>query len=98
MPGVGVRSRAGPGAEAEGGLGAREAAVGDDPGRNGRKFHLLPAAFSTSSVSIPIRLKISASSLISAMLTSRCVFSMTLAASATRMLEALCVPAFTIRP
>ena len=36
------------------------------------------------------------SSLISAMLTSRCVFSMTLAASATRMLLALCVPAVMI--
>ena len=58
------------------------------PGRKGRKFHLVPAACSTSSVSRPMRLKISASSLISAMLTSRCVFSMTLAASATRMLEA----------
>ena len=45
---------------------------------------------------MPRRLKISASSLISAMLTSRCVFSMTLAASATLMLEALCVPAVTI--
>jgi hypothetical protein len=41
-------------------------------------------------------LKISASSLISAMFTSRWVFSMTLAASATRMLEALCVPAVMI--
>ena len=66
------------------------------PGRNGRKFHLLPAACSTSSVSMPSRLKIIASSLISAMLTSRCVFSMTLAASATRMLEARWVPALMI--
>ncbi len=66
------------------------------PGRNGRKFHLLPAASNTSSVSIPRRLKSSASSLMSAMFTSRCVFSMTLAASATRMLEALWVPARTI--
>ena len=40
----------------------------------------------------------SASSLMSAMLTSRCVFSITLAASATRMLEVLCVPAITIEP
>ncbi len=45
---------------------------------------------------MPRRLKISASSLISAMLTSRCVFSMTLAASATRMLDAWCVPAVMI--
>ena len=66
------------------------------PGRNGRKFHLVPAAISTSSVSMPRRLKISASSLISAMLTSRCVFSMTLAASATLIEEALCVPAVMI--
>ena len=66
------------------------------PGRNGRKFHLVPAASSTSSVSMPRRLKISASSLISAMLTSRCVFSITLAASATRMLDALWVPAVMI--
>ena len=40
--------------------------------------------------------KIIASSLTSAMLTSRCVFSMTLAASATIMLEVLCVPAVMI--
>jgi hypothetical protein len=38
-------------------------------------------------------LKISASSLTSAMLTSRCVFSITLAASATRIELARCVPA-----
>ncbi|MNT47901.1 hypothetical protein D3C72_1846530 [compost metagenome] len=66
------------------------------PGRNGRKFHLVPAACSTASVSMPILLKIRASSLISAMFTSRCVFSITLAASATRMLDALCVPAVMI--
>ncbi len=34
----------------------------------------------------------------SAMLTSRWVFSMTLAASATLMLDALCVPALMIAP
>jgi hypothetical protein len=46
-----------------------------------------------ASVSMPRRLKISASSLIRAMLRSRWVFSMTLAASATLMLDALWVPA-----
>ena len=58
----------------------------------------MPAAFSTSSVSMPSRLKISASSLISAMLMSRCVFSITFAASATFRLEALCVPAVMMLP
>ena len=51
------------------------------PGRNGRKFHFVPAASRTSRVSMPRRLKISASSLMRAMLTSRWVFSMTFAAS-----------------
>jgi hypothetical protein len=37
-----------------------------------------------------------ASSFMSAMFRSRCVFSMTFAASATRMLDARCVPAVTI--
>ena len=59
------------------------------PGRNGRKFHLVPAACSTASVSMPILLKMIASSLISAMLRSRWVFSITLAASATLMLGRL---------
>ena len=56
---------------------------------------MVPAASSTSIVSMPMRWKISASSFISAMLRSRCVFSMTLAASATLMLEARCTPAVT---
>jgi hypothetical protein len=68
----------------------------DQAGRNGRKFHFVPAASSTSSVSMPILLKISASSFISAMLRSRCVFSITFAASATRIELARCVPAVTI--
>ena len=55
-----------------------------------------PAASSTSCVSMPTRSKIIASSLTRAILTSRCVFSMTLAASATLMLEALWVPAVII--
>ncbi len=58
------------------------------PGRNGRKFHFVPAAWSTSSVSIPTRWKMSESSFISAMLRSRWVFSITFAASATLMLLA----------
>ena len=58
------------------------------PGRNGRKFHFVPAAFSTSIVSMPILSKMIASSFISAMLRSRCVFSITFAASATLMLDA----------
>ena len=68
------------------------------PGRNGRKFHLVPAAASTASVSMPMRLKMMANSLIRAMFRSRWVFSITLAASATRMLSALCVPAVMISP
>ncbi len=42
---------------------------------------------------MPMRSKISANSFINAMLRSRWVFSMTLAASATLMLLALCTPA-----
>ena len=53
------------------------------PGRNGRKFHLVPAASSTSLVSMPSRSKMMASSLTKAMFRSRCVFSITFAASAT---------------
>ena len=49
-------------------------------------------------VSMPILWKISASSFISAMLRSRCVFSMTLAASATLMLLARCTPAVMMLP
>ena len=66
------------------------------PGRNGRKFHLVPAAFKTSSVSIPNLLKINASSLTKAIFTSLCVFSITFAASATLILCALKVPAVII--
>ena len=45
---------------------------------------------------MPSRSKMIASSFISAMLRSRCVFSITLAASATRMLDARCTPAVTM--
>ncbi len=62
------------------------------PGRKGRKFHLVPAASSTSRVSMPSRSKISASSFIRAMFRSRWVFSMTLAASATLIDAARCTP------
>jgi hypothetical protein len=44
------------------------------PGRKGRKFHLVPAALSTSRVSMPILWKITESSFIRAMLRSRWVF------------------------
>ena len=64
-----------------------------NPGRNGRKFHFVPAASSTDWVSRPMRSKINDSSLTNAMLMSRCEFSMTLAASATWMPGARCVPA-----
>ena len=68
------------------------------PGVNSRKFHLVPAASSTSRVSIPSLPKMIDSSFMSAMLMSRCVFSITLAASATLMLGARCTPAATIIP
>ena len=67
------------------------------PGLNFRKFHLVPAAVSTSVVSMPILSKMIASSFISAMLRSRWVFSMTLAASAVLMLEARCTPGTMMR-
>lgn len=54
---------------------------------------MVDAASSTSVVSIPIRVKIFESSLTKAMLMSRCEFSMTLAASATLIEGARCVPA-----
>ena len=66
------------------------------PGLKRRKFHFVPAAFSTSDVEMPSRSKISANSFISAMLRSRWVFSMTFAASATRMLGARWMPAGTM--
>ena len=67
------------------------------PGLNFKKFHLVPAASSTSYVLIPMRSKMMLSSLMRAMLTSRCVFSMILEASATLMLDARWVPALTTR-
>ena len=53
------------------------------PGLKGRKFHFVPAASSTSLVSMPISRKILASSFTKAMLRSRWLFSITFAASAT---------------
>lgn len=67
------------------------------PGLKGRKFHLVPAAASTSWVSMSRRWKMSANSFIMAMLTSRWVFSITFAASATFKLGALWVPAVIMR-
>ena len=58
------------------------------PGKNFKKFHLVPAASKTSYVLIFILLKMIDNSFINAMFTSRCVFSIILAASATLMLEA----------
>ena len=66
------------------------------PGLKGRKFHFVPAASKTSKVSIPSLPKIIDNSFISAILTSRCVFSITFAASATLIEDALCVPAIII--
>lgn len=63
-----------------------------------QKFHLVPAASSTSLVFIPIRSKIIESSFIKEILISRCVFSITFAASATFILEALYIPALIIAP
>ena len=68
------------------------------PGRNLRKFHFVPAAASTSAVRMPMRSKMIASSFMSAMLRSRWVFSMTLAASATLIDGARCTPASMIAP
>ena len=62
------------------------------PGYSLIKFHFEDAASITSLVSIPIALKILASSFIKAIFTSRWVFSIILAASATFMQEALNVP------
>ena len=64
------------------------------PGLKGRKFHFVPAAASTSFVSIPIRWKIFDSSFIKAILISRWEFSITLAASATLILDTGKVPAW----
>ncbi|MNU00266.1 hypothetical protein D3C72_2433470 [compost metagenome] len=66
------------------------------PGVNFRKFHLVPAAARTSDVRMPTRSQIFDISFIRAMLISRCVFSSTLAASATLMEEARCTPASMI--
>ena len=45
------------------------------PGRNGKKFHFVPAAYKTASVSIPTFSKITANSLIKAIFTSLCIFN-----------------------
>ena len=63
------------------------------PGLKGKKFHFVSAAFKTSRVSICIFLNKIASSLTNAIFKSLWVFSMILAASATLILVALCVPA-----
>src|SRR5262249_12207838 len=53
------------------------------PGMKLRKFHLVPAAASTSLVSMPSSWKMAESSFMKAILRSRCAFSITFAASAT---------------
>ena len=63
-----------------------------NPGFNLIKFHFEEAASITSLVSIPIALKILASSFINAILTSRCEFSIIFEASATLIDGALWVP------
>ena len=63
------------------------------PGLNGKKFHLLPAAFKTSSVLIFNFLKRMENSLIKAIFKSLWVFSITFAASATLILGVKYVPA-----
>ena len=63
------------------------------PGVKGRKFHLVAAAASTSPVSMPRSWKIEDSSFMKAMLRSRCVFSITFAASATLIEGARWMPA-----
>ena len=67
------------------------------PGLNFRKFHFVPAASSTSVVSMPILSKMMASSFMRAMFRSRCVFSITLHASAALMLVQRCTPGCTMR-
>ena len=62
------------------------------PGLKGKKFHLLPAAFRTSSVSIFSLLNKIDNSLIRAIFISRWMFSITFAASATFIFGALYVP------
>ena len=64
-----------------------------NPGLKGKKFHLVPAASKTACVSISNKLKIFANSFTKAILISRCEFSITLAASATFIDGAKCVPA-----
>ena len=66
------------------------------PGEKSKKFHFVLAASKTWFVSIFSLLKSIDSSLISAMLTSLCVFSITFAASATSMDVAENVPAAII--
>ena len=66
-----------------------------NPGLKGRKFHLVPVASNTSSVSIYSLLKRTESSFTKAILISLCEFSIILAASATLMEEVRCVPAAT---
>lgn len=63
-----------------------------NPSVNSKKFHFVPAGSNTSCVSMPSFSNISANSFTNAMLISRYEFSITFAASATFMEDALDVP------
>ena len=75
-------------------------AVAADQARAGNSGNSIwsRAAASTSPVSMPSRWKIADSSFMKAMLRSRCVFSMTFAASATLIDGARWMPALTTEP
>ena len=68
------------------------------PGLNGRKFHLVRAAASTSHTERSIAPKICAISFMKAMLMSRWAFSITLAASAALIDAARNMPPVVIAP
>ncbi len=68
------------------------------PGSNGRKFHFVRAAASTSHIDTPIRENICAASFIKAMLMSRCAFSIAFAASAALIDAARNTPPLVTAP
>ena len=68
------------------------------PGSNGRKFHLVRAASSTSQTDTPTLRQICATSFMKAMLMSRWAFSITLAASAALIEAARNTPPLVIAP
>ena len=68
------------------------------PGWNGRKFHLVPAASSTSQIEMSSFEKIWVISFMKAMLMSRWAFSITLAASAALIEAARKTPPLVTAP